>query len=392
MKILVYAQHLEVGGTQVNAIELAAALRDLHGFDPVLFAAPGPMSLYAMEKGLRLIPAPEAKFHPSLERMRALSAVVREERPDIVHVWDWWQCLDTYYAVHVRQRIPMMVSDMMMSLTRILPKRLPTTFGVPELVDRARKAGRARVELMLPAVDVHLNSPDAADGRPLRSQLGIKDDEIVLVTVSRLAQWMKSESLIRTIDAVRALGNDLPLRLVIVGDGLAKAKLQEMADSANAALQREAITLAGAMLDPRPAYSAADIVVGMGGSALRGMAFGKPVMIVGERAFSKPLCPETASEFYYRGIYGIGDGDASNAKLIAGIRDLAQSEARRAALGEFARSFVLRHFSLEVISSRFAQFCRQSLAEKPRATDTALDGIRTAAIYFKERRFLTPSS
>lgn len=392
MKILVYAQHLEVGGTQVNAIELAAALRDLHGFEPVLFAGPGPMSAYAEEKGVRLILASEAKFHPSRIRMRLLADVVREERPDILHAWDWWQCLDAYYPVHIRQRIPMVVSDMMMNLTRILPKRLPTTFGVPELVDQARAAGRTRVELMLPAVDVHLNAPDATDGRLLRAQLGISDDELALVTVSRLAHWMKSESLIRTIDAVRVLGMEFPLRFVIVGDGLARPRLQELADAVNRELKREAVTFAGAMLDPRPAYAAADIVVGMGGSALRGMAFGKPAIVVGERAFSEAISPETAQSFYYRGIYGLGNANPSNAKLVSDIRSLAQSHTDRAAFGEFARGFVLQHYSLEVVSSRFAQFCRQSVASKPRLTDTALDGFRTAAIYLRERRFLTPSS
>ena len=38
MKILVFAHHLELGGTQTNAIELAAAVRDRHGHDVALFA------------------------------------------------------------------------------------------------------------------------------------------------------------------------------------------------------------------------------------------------------------------------------------------------------------------------------------------------------------------
>ncbi len=149
--------------------------------------------------------------------------------------------------------------------------------------------------------------------------------------------------------------------------------------------------LAGALLDPRPAYAAADIVVGMGGSALRGMAFGKPVVIVGERAFSAPLTPETATSFYYKGIYGVGNGTLSNANLVADIRRLAEHPGERSALGCFARQFVLRHFALETVSARFAEFCRCALAEKPRFADAAADGLRTAAVYLRERRFLTPS-
>ena len=96
MKILVFAHRLELGGTQVNAIELAAALRDLHGHQVVLFATPGPMVKLVNEKGLRLLPAPDARLHPSPGRMHALRAAVRQERPDRIHVWDWWQCLEAF--------------------------------------------------------------------------------------------------------------------------------------------------------------------------------------------------------------------------------------------------------------------------------------------------------
>src|SRR5258708_27753501 len=261
MKILVFTQHLEVGGTQVNAIELAATLRDVHGFDVILFSGAGPMVKLAEEKGLRVLPAPEARYHPSPARIRALCNAVRDERPALLHVWDWWQCLDAYYAAHLRLRIPMVVTDMMLSLTRILPKKLPTTFGTPELVYQAKAVGRRRVELMLPPVDVHRNAPGAVDPAPFRRTYGIEDGDITLVTVSRLAHWMKSESLLRTIDAVRTLGRDVALRFVIVGDGAAQAKLQQRADEVNAELRRSVVILAGALLDPRPAYAAADIVV-----------------------------------------------------------------------------------------------------------------------------------
>jgi glycosyltransferase involved in cell wall biosynthesis len=391
MKILVFAHRLEVGGTQQNAIELTAALRDLHGHEVVLFATPGPMVKLAEQKGLRFLPAPDARFHPSSARMRALRDAVRRERPDLLHVWDWWQCVDAYYAVHLLMRVPMVVTDMMMNLTRLLPKALPTTFGTPALVDQAKATGRRRVELILPPVDIHLNAPGAVDPGPFRQRYGIVDSDITLVTVSRLEEWMKRESLFRTVDVVRALGRDLPLRLVIVGDGTARTKLEQLAGEINAELGRPAVVLTGALLDPRPAYAAADIVVGMGGSALRGMAFGKPVVIVGEQGFSAPLTPETAESFYYEGIYGRGDGSPGNARHVTDIRGLAEHPELLPVLGQFSRQFVLRHFSLETVSTRLAQFCRRAAAEMPPLHVAAADGLRTAAVYLRERRFLTPS-
>src|SRR6266851_7634837 len=101
MKILVFTDKLDIGGTQVNAIDLTAALRDLHGHEVTLCATPGPMLPMAIEKGLRFVPAPYSQVHPSLTRMRALHEIVRKERPDVIHVWDWPQCLDAYYGVHM---------------------------------------------------------------------------------------------------------------------------------------------------------------------------------------------------------------------------------------------------------------------------------------------------
>jgi glycosyltransferase involved in cell wall biosynthesis len=392
MKILVFAHQLEIGGTQVNAIDLAAALRDVHGHEVVLFATPGPMVEAVRDRRLSFIPAPDPRFHPSPARMRALREAVHSERPDLLHVWDWWQCLDAYYAVHVTMRLPMVVTDMMMSLTRLLPKQVPTTFGTPELVDRARAAGRRRVELILPPVDVRLNAPDAVDPSPFRRACGIEPGDITLVTISRLAESMKSESLLRTIDAVRILGRELPLRFVIVGEGDARSTLEGRAAAANRTVGRRAVVLAGAALDSRPAYAAADVVLGMGGSALRAMAFGKPVVVLGEHGFAAPLTPATAASFYYGGIYGRGNGDAGNEGLVAIIRQLAQRADERAALGAFARRFVVQHYSLDTVSARLAQFCEHAAAEIPPLHVSVADGVRTAAVYARERRFFTTST
>jgi glycosyltransferase involved in cell wall biosynthesis len=244
---------------------------------------------------------------------------------------------------------------------------------------------------MLPPVDVHHNSSDAVNSLPFRERYGIESGDITLVTVSRLSDWMKAESLIRTIDVIGTLGRDFPLRLLIVGDGSARAKLQLLADKTNADLKRSAVVLTGAMLDPRPAYAASDIVIGMGGSALRGMAFGKPVVIVGDQGFALPLTPDTAYSFYYHGIYGRGDGCSSNEHFVSIIRELADNPGQILSLGKFSREFILSHYSLETASARLAELCHRAAREALPLHITAIDGLRTTAIYLRERRFLTPS-
>lgn len=385
MKILIFAHRLDVGGTQVNAIELAAALRDSHGHEISIFATPGPMLALAEEKRLRFLPAPEAADHPSIARIYRLRRVVEVERPDLIHVWDWPQCLDAYFGIYLPARVPMVVTSMAMVVNRELPKSVPTTFGTPELLEEAAASGRSRLKLIMPPVDVELNSPAAVDGRQFRVKHGFSDADLVLVCVSRLVEWMKAESLRLTIDAVRRLGRDLPLNLVIVGDGTSRGEIERLADQVNAELGRRAIRLVGAMIDPRAAYAGADIVVGMGGSALRGMAFEKPVIVLGERGFSAPFNPETANFFYHKGIYGLGDGPSGSDRLTADIAALAMAPDEFSALGRFGRDFVVKYYSLRVVAAELDQFIRESARIDTPLRNVILDGIRTSSVVFGQK-------
>lgn len=388
MKVIVFAHQLEIGGTQASAIELAAELRDAHAFDVVLFATPGPAVALAREKQLPYVPAPDAFVHPSPARVRALRHLVSKERPDVIHAWDWWQCLDAFYVEHLLNRVPLVVSDMYMTLTRILPKTLTTTFGTPELVDMARKAGRRHVELLLPPVDVTRNAPSVVNPAPFREQYGIAPDDVTIVSVSRLSRHMKAESLKETIEAVVELGHDRPLRFVIVGDGDARDELERLAAAANDRLRRSAVILTGELLDPRIAYAAADIVVGMGGSALRGMAFGKPVIVVGEVGFSAPLEASTAEVFLYKGIYGVGQG-LKRDTLLADLHWMLDSRAQWPTLGNFARAFIEDHFALERVGARLATILRQAASVRPRLAPASMDGLRSAAVLCRERRLVS---
>jgi L-malate glycosyltransferase len=382
MKVLIFEKRLDIGGTQVNSIELAAQMRDQHRHDVAFFAPPGPMVELVRAKRLRYFPAPQARACPSLARMRALNDVIRSERPQLVHVWDWPQCLDAYYIAHLVHRLPMVVTCMSMSVDRLLPPSLPTTFGTPNLLRKAREMGWKHLELILPPVDVRFNAPDTSEADTFRAGGAFRREDVTLVTVSRLANWMKAESIRRTIDAVSRLGRNLPLRLIVVGEGDSRGALQQLADEANAGLGREAITLIGPMVDPRPAYAAADVVVGMGGSSLRGMAFGKPVVVVGEAGFASTFTPATADHFYNDGMFGVGDGGDDNLHLISAIHELATDADLRASLGAFSREFALKHFSLDEVGTRLSRFYEFAASATPGLAASLADGVRMSAFHY----------
>ena len=99
------------------------------------------------------------------------------------------------------------------------------------------------------------------------------------------------------------------------------------------------------MLDPRAAYAAADVVVGMGSSALRAMAHGKSVIVQGERGFARTFDEESSSFFLHAGFYGIGDGGSAAPAVAAALADLLPDRTLREALGRLGREVVVDRFS-----------------------------------------------
>src|SRR5690606_25615460 len=154
-----------------------------------------------------------------------------------------------------------------------VPRTVPLLVGTDELRRRCLAEGRAPVRLLEPPVDVEANAP-GVDGAPFRRALGIAPESVLLVVVCRLVRELKLEGLLTACRVVGGLVREgVDVRLVIVGDGAARPQVEEAAARANAEARVRAVQLTGELHDPRPAYAAADVVLGMGGSALRGMAF-----------------------------------------------------------------------------------------------------------------------
>ena len=100
--------------------------------------------------------------------------------------------------------------------------------------------------------------------------------EMKLLKKSRLAQTLKLDGLLVLAEAGGRLAASHPVHLAIIGDGPARDRVAAAAAATNRAAGRAVVRLLGARDDPRPYYLAADIVVGMGSSALRALANLRP--------------------------------------------------------------------------------------------------------------------
>ncbi len=349
MKILVYPHMMEIGGSQLNAVQLAGAVRDL-GHEVVVLSEPGPMVERVVELGLEHLEIPRLRGMPSVKVAQRLTRLVRDRQFDVVHGHEWSSVIEAFFGPGLRYRTPVVGTVMSMSVVWFFPRTVPLIVGTQNIYEAALAAGHRRVTLLEPPVDTEEDDPALVAGGSFRLAHGIGADEILIVMVSRLASTLKLEGLLTACQAVGeiAAGSAHRPRLVIVGDGPVRDEVAAQAAKANACAGRDVVVLAGEMADPRSAYAAADIVIGMGGSALRGLAFGKPLIVIGEQGFSEILTDTSLGVFLKTGWYGSGEGSLGAgvpALRLALLRLLNNPDLRRQ-LSKASRQLILERFSL----------------------------------------------
>jgi len=367
MRILVYPHDLRMGGSQLNAIELGAAVKEL-GHEVILFGQPGPLAERGAGLGLEFIPAPAPGKRPSPSVISALVRTVRERRIDIVHGYEWPPALECLAASKLVRGTTAVATVMSMAVAPFIPKSMPLMVGTEQIRQAELSSGRRRVHLLEPPVDLAANrAADEVDVDGFRARWGLPEDVPTVVCVSRLAKELKLEGILSAIDAVGQLAGDLKVCLLITGSGPAEAVVSERAERVNEATRERTVILTGELADPRPAYAVADAVLGMGGSALRGLSFEKPLIVQGERGFWELLTPESLPVFLWQGWYGSGPGSTGPGThgLVSILGDLLTDAHLRKSLGAFGRSVVEDRFSLASAAQHQTELYQRSLAGGP---------------------------
>jgi glycosyltransferase involved in cell wall biosynthesis len=399
MRLLVAPHDLTIGGSQINAIDLAAGAADA-GHDVAVYGVEGPLVDYIVARGLEYIPARPLRYRPAPSRIAQLATVARRRRLDLIHAYEWPPCLEAYFGAHVAGGVPLVCTVLSMSVSPLVPRSVPLIMGTAALGADARARHRAPVWVIEPPIDTGADRPDV-DGAPFRQAHDVGPDELLLVSVSRLAIDLKLDALVDAIDATDALAGHRAVRLLLVGGGPAADALEGRAADVNARHGREVVRLCGPASDPRSAYAAADVVVGMGSSALRAMAIGRPVVVQGERGFSLPLEPSTLPYFLEHGFYGIGPGAGGGGQLAAHLSPLLESGAWREELGAYGRRVVEDRFSLrralgsqlEIYEAVRASGCRRRAADAADAAARALQlEVRAHDPRHKRRRARTEAA
>ena len=387
MRIAVYPHDMEIGGSQLNAIEIAAEVQR-RGHPTVIVGRPGALVARVQELGLEFVELPAPSKRPSRRVAMAIRRLVHDRELDIVHGYEWPPTLEALWAGHGR-RAATVSTVMSMAVAPFIPKTVPLLVGTEQIAAAEREFGRLDVGLLEPPVDLDTNDPRADNSADaFRAEYDFTPEDILIVVVTRLAHQLKLEGLLTAMTAVGRVGR--PARLVIVGDGPAHDEVHAAADAANARFGAGTVTLTGQLADPRPAYAAADITIGMGGSALRALAFAKPLVVQGEQGFFKLLTPASVDEFLWAGWYGRGAGAETGADTLATeLAGLVDDASRRAELGAYGRRLIEDRFSVVAAADRQIACYKAALTAAPPPSSLAwhetVGGFRYVGYYVAKR-------
>lgn len=384
-RLLVLLHHLELGGSQLNALDLARAMGSL-GYEVhvAAFQRAGPMPM------IRLVAEAGLPFHllPPLCSLsvrevtlaaQSITRLVRREGIRLIHAYEAPAGLISHLGGTGACGIPVVMTILGYSVPRWLPRRPPLLLGTREMVEETAPWWEGPVLLMEPPVDTERDDMAVVDTRTFRAEYGLTEERPTAVIVTRLEPEMKLESVLRSISAMTHV-DDLGTRLVVVGEGPSFDLVAQAAGAVNDRVGRAAVVLTGGVADPRPAYAMGDVVIGMGGSALRGLAFSKPLIVTGVNGYSQVYSPETEAEFYGRGFFG--NGRCGPDLLPRQLRGLLSNRAERERLGAFGRETVRQGYDLRRAADLLDDLYRRvprRISPRARLREVALSQAHFAA-------------
>lgn len=376
---------MEIGGSQLIAIELAAKIAE-RGADVVVFGPKGNLVPLAEGLGLEYIRAPHENSWPSPRNIAEITRIVRNRKIELVHGYEWGPSVELAFGAHLIAGVPLVTTVLSMSVPGFLPRASPMIVGTAELADQQCDL-RSDVHLMEPPVDTLRNAP--RNNAAARRRFGLDPADIILAIVCRLTDDLDKLEGVRQAIRVTANCTSTPsIRLLIAGDGAGLNEITQLANTANQRAGRDVVVVAGGVLDPSDAYAAADIVLGMGSSALKGMAFGKPLVVQGAAGYWRLLDETSIDIFLAQGWYGnCGSGEIALAEILA---PLLAEPSRRRALGELGRDLVTARYSLDAAADQllkiYAGAIEHRVSERAVRRDIGRTTIEMAK--FKTHRFV----
>jgi glycosyltransferase involved in cell wall biosynthesis len=303
-------------------------------------------------------------------------ALMRRWRPDVVHTHmhhgKYWGRLAALAArvpaiVHTEHNSEFGAPQAFRPVGRFLTAH---TAAIVAFSQTHRAALAADEQIPLERIEVIPNgidlAPPPADARArVRAELGVADADAVLMHVGRLAH-VKNQRL--AVEALALLPRNV--RLVLVGDGVDRALLAQLAAERGVA---ERVTFLGFRDDAARLIAGADVALvtsrneAMPLAVIEAMAAGVPLV-------STPW--KGASEMLHGGAYGAIAPDYAATSLARAVRGALDDPAAAAERAERERRFALAEYDIATTARRYADLY-VAVSEPMRAAKSRITAARS---------------
>lgn len=374
MRILFCYPWLSLGGAPNTAITLARGLKE-RGHDIFFFTKTGGMNEEQLRHaGIPVITAPYDALLPHLYHLnprayRIFKATLESHRINIVHTFH----LNSYFLALFaapRMNIPVFFTAVwLLKISAPFPTYPGRVFFVAEeFKDYAAHlfGERTRELIVLPnRLDLSKFRSDV-EFDEFASRMNLPESGWKIAFMSRI-DTIKMQSLRHAVRAAELLARSGKLvTLAIAGDGPLFTELESLTAEVNRTTGESVVRLLGTVHETPEFLSWSDIVLGMGRSALEGMACGKPTLVVGENGLAGVVEPERVSELQYYNFAGRNLTRPVAPELLADeITRIMSDRERYDTLAAFARKHVLEHYDYQRGAERLEKFYEEALRDPP---------------------------
>jgi len=383
IKIVRIITRLNIGGPAIQAVTLSAELPPSMFETTLLCGVPdageGDMSPLAGEKHVRPVVIPtlhrEVKLADDLRSLRAVLAVLRARRPDIVHthtskaglvgrtaalLCGGIKTVHTFHGNVLSGYFSPLRSHVYLLLERWLARRTDRLVALSgsqkeEMLRRYRVGSEGQYAVIPLGLDLAgFAGCDALKGQ-LRKELGIMPGVPVVTVVGRLVP-IKDHFLL--LSSARRIASEKPgVLFLIVGDGILRGDLEKEAKRLGL---EDCVKFLGWRRDLERVYADSDCVV------LTSRNEGTPVSLIEAAAAARPVVATDVGgvrDVVLDGVSGLIAGRRDPGMLASLITGILNDGPKARAMGEQGRIFALRRFTKERLLRDVAGLYSRSLSE-----------------------------
>lgn len=354
LNILLALMQLDIGGAETHVVELAKELKR-KGFNPIVTSNGGVYVKELEEAGIKhyCVPLQNKKPNNMMKSVKLLKKIIIDEKIDLVHSH---ARIPSFILgrLHKKMNFPFVTTAHWVFTTR---------FGLKYITDWGEKTvavsddiktylmdnyhvPEGDINVTINGIDTEKFSPDT-DKTAIYNELGISDDDTVIVYVSRMdeSRSLVAKQLIEIVPRIDEFTDSL--KVVIVGGGDDYDNVEKAANSINERLGRKCVILTGARTDINRLIAPADLFVGVSRAALEAMAAEKPVIIAGNEGYiglfdESKLGVGIDTNFCCRGC-----AESSPELLLEDIKKFfALNDSQKEQLASFGRDLILRDYSV----------------------------------------------